>query len=102
MNLAYKYPIIFWNCACLIVDSGGNETEEIEEDLYIEETNISDVESFGSEETDDEEEDEDGANEKAKSKKTKTVNFGKIATAIGKMKSAGIVVSPLRFAKSNL
>lgn len=94
MNLAYKYPIIFWNCACLIVDSGGNETEEIEEDLYIEETNISDVESFGSEETDDEEEDEDGANEKAKSKKTKTVNFGKIATAIGKMKSAGIVVSP--------
>lgn len=22
MNLAYKYPIIFWNCANLIVDSG--------------------------------------------------------------------------------
>ena len=23
MNLAYKYPIIFWNTACLITDSGG-------------------------------------------------------------------------------
>jgi len=22
MNLAYKYPIIYWNCACLISDSG--------------------------------------------------------------------------------
>ena len=21
MNLAYKYPIIYWNCACLSVDS---------------------------------------------------------------------------------
>ena len=28
MNLAYKYPIIFWNCACLINDAGGNELEE--------------------------------------------------------------------------
>ena len=28
MNLAFKYPIIFWNCACLITDSGG--TEEID------------------------------------------------------------------------
>lgn len=33
MNLAYKYPTIFWNCACLITDSGGaeddpDETEE--------------------------------------------------------------------------
>ena len=23
MNLAYKYPIIYWNCACLISNSGG-------------------------------------------------------------------------------
>jgi DNA polymerase-3 subunit alpha len=22
MNLAFKYPIVYWNCACLIVDSG--------------------------------------------------------------------------------
>lgn len=25
MNLAYKYPILYWNCACLIVDSGSLE-----------------------------------------------------------------------------
>ena len=92
MNLAYKYPIIFWNCACLIVDSGGAGTEEIEEDLYIEETINSDVEDFTIEEEKDEEEEEE--KEASKSKKTKTANFGKIATAIGKMKSAGITISP--------
>lgn len=32
MNLAYKFPTIFWNCACLIVDSGGVEVEDSEED----------------------------------------------------------------------
>lgn len=30
MNLAYKYPIIFWDCACLITDSGGVEDEDKE------------------------------------------------------------------------
>lgn len=25
MNLCFKYPIIFWNCACLITDSGGTD-----------------------------------------------------------------------------
>lgn len=28
MNLAFKYPIIFWDTACLITDSGGTEAEE--------------------------------------------------------------------------
>lgn len=28
MNLAYKYPIIYWNCACLITDSGASEDDE--------------------------------------------------------------------------
>ena len=28
MNLAFRYPIIYWNCACLIVNSGGNNDEE--------------------------------------------------------------------------
>ena len=31
MNLAYRFPIIFWNCACLITDSGGAEQEEDED-----------------------------------------------------------------------
>ena len=25
MNLCLKYPIVYWNCACLITDSGGTE-----------------------------------------------------------------------------
>lgn len=32
MNLAFKYPIIFWNCACLITDSGGAEQDEDDEE----------------------------------------------------------------------
>lgn len=32
MNLAYKNPIEFWNCACLIADSGGNGEIEPSED----------------------------------------------------------------------
>ena len=28
MNLAFRYPIIYWNCACLIVNSGGNNDED--------------------------------------------------------------------------
>ena len=33
LNLAYLYPVLFWNCACLIVDRGSagageNEDEE--------------------------------------------------------------------------
>ena len=28
MNLAYNFPIVFWNCACLITDSGGNADDE--------------------------------------------------------------------------
>ena len=35
MNLAHNYPIIFWNCACLINDAGGNEVEETEEDVNV-------------------------------------------------------------------
>lgn len=28
MNLAFRYPIIFWNTACLITDSGGSESSD--------------------------------------------------------------------------
>ena len=31
MNLAFKYPTIYWNCACLISDSGSNEANDDEE-----------------------------------------------------------------------
>lgn len=39
MNLAYKYPIIFWNCANLITDSGGAEREEIDDEEVVREFN---------------------------------------------------------------
>ena len=51
LNLAFHYPVLLWNCACLISDSGGAG---------------------------------DG----------KGVNYGKIATAIGKFKSEGIEITP--------
>lgn len=61
MNLAYRFPIIFWNTACLITDSGGVEDADAE---------------------------------------GKNNNYDKIATAIGKMKQAGIDVMPPDINKS--
>lgn len=99
MNLAFKYPIIFWNCACLINDAGGNENEEQEneeDEFNCVEEEYDEIEDFSTDEEDDDEDDEDdGAKDTKKKKKTSTVNYGKIATAIGKMKMAGInVASP--------
>ena len=61
MNLAYRFPIIFWNCACLISDSGGNEQQgddndgNEEEDTFTIEKYTDCIEEFD----DDDEEDED-------------------------------------------
>ena len=80
MNLAFKYPTIFWNCACLISDAGGNEKEieEEEEDLNVEETYTNEVENFV-EESDEDEENEDDEEVKAdkKKKKAKATNYGR-------------------------
>lgn len=107
MNLGYNYPIMFWNCACLISDSGGaeNDDEETEEidDVY-EEVEYSSFEDFGAEEDEDENEDEDEETVSAtakKKKKTKSANYGKIATAIGKIKSSGVDVAPPDINKSS-
>ena len=110
MNLAFKYPIIFWNCACLISDSGGAQMEEQDND----EENIQDndecetsylsMEDFGAEYVEDEEEseedDEETSEVKKKKKKAKTTNYGKIATAIGKMRMSGVEVAPPDINKS--
>ena len=103
MNLAYKYPIIFWNCACLITDSGGADIEEeIDEEGNTQEVIWSETEMVSIEDfTDDDDEDESEEEETSsiedkiseKKKKTRAANFGKIATAIGKMKTAGIEVT---------
>lgn len=102
MNLAFKYPIVFWNCACLITDSGGTEDESNEEeDEEEEQINYSNCVDFGEEnEENDEEEDDDEDDENAdtikkkKKKKNKSTNYDKIANAIGKMRFEGISVMP--------
>jgi DNA polymerase-3 subunit alpha len=68
MNLAYKYPIIFWNTANLIVDSG---SMNLEDEIALDNIDNSD------EENDD-------------TIKNSSCDYGRIATAIGKMKKAGI------------
>lgn len=101
MNLAYKYPIIFWNCACLITDSGGAESEGLDDEGNIREVDECEtiyvsVEDFGTDDEETEDSDEDEDLEKTidkKKKKNRNANFGKIATAIGKMKSVGIEVT---------
>ena len=101
MNLACYYPIVFWNCACLINDAGGEESDDIENSSEEEENEISwtsEVEDFNLEESDEEddedEDDEDELKEEKKKKKAKKVSYGKIASAIGKMKMENISVTP--------
>lgn len=95
MNLAFKYPIIFWNCACLITDSGGAEdnSEEIEEEIV----DIYEPEDFETYEYID----APDRKTKIKKKRARSTDYKKIATAIGKMKQAGVEVMPPDINKSN-
>lgn len=80
MNLAYKYPIIFWNCACLITDAGGDVIEQMENEEEEEEIEyVNEVENFEDEEEDEDDEEDEKVNKKKKEekKKTKTNNYGK-------------------------
>ncbi len=102
MNLAYKYPTMFWNCACLISNSGGAEDNTEEEEDYevpTEEVYTDCIEEF-SEDSEDEDDDDEIVTSDKKKKKTKTNNYGKIATAIGKIKSSGVNVAPPDINKS--
>ena len=117
MNLAFKYPIMFWNCACLISDAGGNEMEEIDEEAAeeakVEEPYYEEMEEFDEEEDEeessyDEDESESGfpativvTKDGKKKKKIKATNYGKIATAIGKIRSTGVRVSAPDINKSS-
>jgi DNA polymerase-3 subunit alpha len=95
MNLAYKYPKILWDCACLITDAGGTEKteEEIENEEVVVEEYAPLIEEFVENEEEDEEEEEETTTTKKPKKKTATTNYGKISAAIGKMKANGILVS---------
>ena len=79
---ATNWNPIYWNTACLIVNSGSLEDEEDEEeivDLY--------------EEEDEDAEYEDLPDRSGKKKKEKSTDYAKLATAIGKIRNAGIKVS---------
>lgn len=67
--LATLYPNIYWNTACLIVNTGGIEENN---DLL----------------------EEDEEEETTKKKKVKATNYGRIASAIGKVREQGINVAP--------
>ena len=122
MNLAFRFPIMFWNCACLISDAGGDEGNESDSD-GIEEVGMGGTDSgsayemvedfvdFSNEEPDDDDDDageDDGEDAVSESngttkpkKKVKTTNYGKIATAIGKIKQSGVDVAPPDINKSS-
>lgn len=87
--VATQFPIIYWNTACLIVNSQSIEEPEEEE---IVETCIEELDDSNEEE--EEEDSEEEITSKKEKKKQKTVNYGKIAIAIGKMEQGGIYISP--------
>lgn len=94
MNLAYKFPIVYWNTANLIVDSGGIQIENEEEEIVDEE-----IDEEENEDEDDEEWEKanvtiNNGEENKKKQKTKTVDYGKIASVIGRLTDYGITVSP--------
>ena len=74
LYLATNYPSVYWNCACLIINAGGAELLEFNEDV----------------------EDSDEKN------KNGSVNYGKIGIAIGKMRESNIKVFPPDINKSSL
>ena len=97
MNLAYEYPTIFWNTANLIVDSGGaidvEYDEEGEASLIVENEHDEDEEDEDLEEWEEENEVDSDVSEDKKKEKSKTVDYGKVAAAIGKFSNYGITVA---------
>lgn len=78
LTLAYKYPVIFWNTANIIVDSSGTDLLSKDDEEY-DDTSTESQTSFWGEDYEDETVDT-------------TINYGKIASAIGRMQSYGIIV----------
>lgn len=91
LYLATNYPVIYWNCACLIINAGGADLLDAD-DVVVNDNSSDEV----IEEVEIDEE------EKKKKKKNKSVNYGKISTAIGETKAKGIIVLPPDINKSDL
>ena len=105
MNLAYKYPIVYWNTANLIVDSGGVQTIDYSDDeegiieVELEADDDEKVELDYEEKEELEEWEEanitvNNGEEEKKKKKEKNIDYGRIASIIGKLSNYGIKVSP--------
>ena len=98
MNLAWKYPIVYWNAANLIVDSGG--VQNFDDDVNVDELELEVEQELGNDEVIEEEEWEEANDivevktDEKKKKKEKSIDYGRIASIIGKMASCGIKVSP--------
>lgn len=110
MNLAYKYPIVYWNTANLIVDSGGIQyANSSDDELEVElEPNADEEIEVNDEDEEEELEEWEIANpvnevekEDKKKKKTKNIDYGRIASIIGKLNGYGIKVSPPDINKSS-
>ena len=100
MNLAARFPLIFWNTANLIVDSAGVDDGENTEDID-QEALIENIEEITNEETDEnlEEAEEESIEKNVITKEKvqrvkKTVDYGKTAKAIGRFISYGIKFLP--------
>ena len=90
--LAMKFNPIYWNCACLIVNSGALEDNSEEEivDIYdLEGDDLANGVTF-----------EDLPDRKSKIRKTASTDYGKVAKAIGDIRAAGINVSLANINKS--
>lgn len=90
IELATRYPAVYWNTACLIVNSGGLEDNSQEEvvDIYEPEDDMEDGVIY-----------EDAPDRKSKKRKVST-DYGKIAKALGNIIDAGIKVSLIDINKS--
>ena len=87
-----KFNPIYWNCACLIVNSGALEDNSEEEivDIYdLEGDDLANGVTF-----------EDLPDRKSKIRKTASTDYGKVAKAIGDIRAAGINVSLANINKS--
>lgn len=93
MNLAYHFPIVFWNCACLITDSGGSQRSEEDEDETEPEEEVVDI--FEPEDFEEYEYiDAPDKKTKIKKKRQRSTDYKKMATAISKMIQSGVSVVP--------
>lgn len=91
MNLAYKFPIIYWNTACLIVNSGAlEEAPPAEEIVSIYEKEDKDADY------------EDLPDRSGKKKKVASTDYAKLARAIGDTMKLGIKISLVNINESDL